>query len=162
MYATTLRGFMRFSNWVKFDQRADLKNTNYPGVYAIAISRRNIAGKRFSYIKEIRYFGFTNSGVGLRGRLNAFNNTLRDKSGPGHGGAERFRYDYEDGNALARKLYVAVCPFRCDVSSNAPKDLRTMGDVTRAEYLAFAGYAERFGGLPKYNDKKNSPKLPGL
>jgi hypothetical protein len=33
-----------------------------------------------------------------------------------------------------------------------------MGAVARAEYLAFAKYAERFGVLPKYNDKKNSPK----
>jgi hypothetical protein len=44
------------------------------------------------------------------------------------------------------------------VVSPAPIDLETMGDVTRAEYAAFANYAKRFGRWPKYNDKKNSPK----
>jgi hypothetical protein len=33
-----------------------------------------------------------------------------------------------------------------------------MGNVVRAEYLAFAEYAELFGRLPRYNDKKISPK----
>jgi len=135
-----------------------MKNTKYPGVYAIAISTKNIAGTPFNYRKEVVYFGMTNSKSGLRGRLNAFNNTLRGKSGSGHVGAERFRYDYDDGDALAKKLYVAICPFKCDVSSIARKDLESMGAVVRAEYLAFADYAERYGALPKYNDKRNSPK----
>ena len=153
---------IRFSNWVKFDQRDELRNTSYPGVYAIAISTGNIAGTRFRWIQEISYFGFTNAVGGLRGRLNQFNNTLHDKSGPGHGGAQRFRRKYRDGNALAKKLYVAVCPFKCDVSTNKPADLRVMGDVVRAEYLAFAKYASLFRRLPEFNDKEKSPKRQKL
>lgn len=153
---------MRFSNWVKFDQRHKLRNTNYPGVYAIAISTRNIAGARFRWVKEISYFGFTNAAGGLRGRLNQFNNTLRDKSGPGHGGAQRFRRRHRDGNALAKKLYVAVCPFKCDVFTNKPADLRIMGDVVRSEYLAFAKYVAIFHRLPEFNDKERSPKQQKL
>jgi len=149
---------MRFSKWVKFDQRDKLRNTHYPGVYAIAISNKNLAGTRFKWTKAIRYFGFTNAVGGLRGRLNQFNNTLRDKSGPGHGGAQRFRQKYRNGNALAKKLYIAVCPFACDVSANKPKDLTAMGDAVRSEYLAFAKYAAFFGGLPEFNDKEKSPK----
>jgi hypothetical protein len=151
---------MRFSNWVKFDERDELSSD--PGVYAIAISKRNIARSRFRWIKEISYFGYTNAKGGLRGRLNQFNNTLRDKSGPGHGGAQRFRHKHRDGNALAKKLYVAVCPFKCDVSTNKPADLRVMGDVVRAEYLAFAKYASLFDELPKFNNKKQSPKQQKL
>jgi len=153
---------MRFSNWAKFDHRDELKNTNYPGVYAIAISTRNIAGKPFGWTKDISYFGFTNAMGGLRVRINQFNNTLRDKPGPGHGGAQRFRRKYRDGNALAKKLYVAVCPFKCDVSTNKPADLRVMGDVVRAEYLAFAKYASLFHRLPEFNDKEKSPKQQKL
>ncbi len=149
---------MRFSSWEKFDKRNNLGNIHFPGVYALAISNRNITGIPFDYVKQIAYFGMTNSKGGLRGRLNAFNNTLRGKSGPGHGGAERFRYDYEDGEILAKKLYVAVCPFECVVTSIDRKDLETMGEVVRAEYIAFANYAALFGRLPKYNDKQNSPK----
>ena len=44
-----------------------------------------------------------------------------------------------------------------------------MGDVVRAEYLAFAEYPERFaeyperfGVLPKFNDKTNSPNAEYL
>ena len=147
---------MRFSNWVKFDHRDKLPIC--PGVYAIAISSRDIAGTRFTWTKEICYFGFTNAVSGLRGRLNQFNNTLRDKSGPGHGGAQRFRRKYRNGNTLAKKLYVAVCPFKCDVSTNKPSDLRVMGEVVRAEYLAWAKYATLFHRLPEFNDKKKSPK----
>ena len=153
---------MRFTNWVEFDRRTELRNTNYPGVYAIAISKKSIAGTRFNWIKEISYFGFTNAAGGIRGRLNQFNNTLRDKSGPGHGGAQRFRRKYRDSEALAKKLYVAVCPFKCDVSTNNPADLRVMGDVVRAEYLAFAKYAALFHQLPEFNDKKRSPKQQEL
>jgi hypothetical protein len=147
---------MKFSKWYRFDQRQTIENVQYPGIYAIAISASDIAGTQFDYRKEIAYFGMTNSKGGLRARLNQFNKPLRDKLG--HGGAERFRYDYQDGNALAKLLYLAVCHFKCDVLSIARKDLETMGDVARAEYLALAEYAERFGRLPKYNDKKNSPK----
>jgi hypothetical protein len=153
---------MRFSNWVKFDQRSELKSSNYPGVYAIAISRRNISGTRFEWTKEVSYFGYTNAVGGLRGRLNQFNNTLRDKPGPGHGGAQRFRHKYSDGATLAKRLYVAVCPFKCDVSSNRPADLRTMGEVVRAEYFAFAKYVTLHGRLPEFNDKEKSPKQQEL
>lgn len=153
---------MRFSNWAKFDGRNDLKNTCYPGVYAMAISNKNLAGTPFKWIKEIRYFGFTNAVGGLRGRLNQFNNTLRDKSGPDHGGAQRFRRKYRNGNTLAKKLYVAVCPFKCDVSANKPEDLIVMGEVVRSEYLAFAKYVKLFGALPEFNDKERSPKQQKL
>ena len=79
-----------------------------------------------------------------------------------HGGAERFRHKYPNGNALAKKLYVAVCPFRCDVSANSPADLRIMGDVVRAEYLAFAKYVSLHRRLPEFNDKERSPKQQKL
>ncbi|TXT23071.1 MAG: hypothetical protein FD134_2292 [Gallionellaceae bacterium] len=153
-----------FSQWVKFDGRNDLGSEilNCPGIYAVAIVEgRGISGEPFTLIEQIAYFGMTNAQNGLAGRLNAFNNTLRDVNGPGHGGAERFRYGVEGGEAiesLANKLYVAVRPYKCDVTSIAAEDLKTMGDVVRAEYLAFAAYANQFKRLPQYNDKRRSPK----
>lgn len=152
---------MKFSHWEKFDLRQKILN-RWPGIYSIAISENDISGTDFDYIKDIVYFGMTNSKTGLKGRLEQFNNTLRRKKGPGHGGAARFLYDClqhsEDGDSLAKRLYVAVCTFECDVTSIARKDLEKMGAVACAEYLAFAQYAEIYGHLPKYNDKKNSPK----
>lgn len=148
---------LRFSKWSAFYDRDSLKDTRFPGVYALAISKKNIAGMPFKYSEEIAYFGMTNSKLGIRGRLNQFNDTIRRKR-DNHGGAQRFSYDYKDGETLAKRLYVAICPFKCDVTSIARKDLETMGLVAHAEYVALANYAARFRRLPKYNDKKNSPK----
>ena len=33
-----------------------------------------------------------------------------------------------------------------------------MGDVARFEYLCLAEYVEKFGVLPEFNNKKDSPK----
>jgi hypothetical protein len=151
---------LRFSKWVSWDDRSALDGLKYPGVYALAISNKSVAGQDYAWLKNIRYFGMTRSEAGLKGRLSQFNNTLRDKRGPGHGGAARFRYDYEDGEELAKRLYVAVCPFRCNAPRVIPDDLLVLGRIAMAEYVAFAEYAKRYGKLPKYNDKKSSPKRP--
>lgn len=160
----------KFSKWVKWDDRNNLPNIDMPGVYAIAVSDTDISGKEFSYIKNIAYFGMTNAKKGLKGRLKAFDNTIKNKTG--HGGAARFRFEYInkkllDDNTLERqtlendllnKLYVAVSPFNCDVTTHEEKDLRIMGEVAKAEYDCFADYVKFFGQLPQFNDMKKSPK----
>jgi len=60
---------------------------------------------------------------------------------------------------LAKRLYVAVGAFNCDVTSTSPANLRMMGDVARWEYYCLADFAERFNRLPTFNDKKNAPKF---
>ena len=148
---------LHFSKWVLFADRQILSDMKYPGLYALAICEANIAGRKFNVRKEIAYFGMTISKLGIRGRLKQFGDTLQRKR-DNHGGAQRFRHDYKDSVALLKNLYVAVCPFQCLVDSLARKDLETLGTVAYAEFVAFANYAEAFGRLPKYNDKKNSPK----
>jgi hypothetical protein len=151
---------LAFSVWSMWEDRnLFLDRLEYPGIYAIAVSDQSLHGKPFDMIKEIRYFGMTNSVAGLKGRLNQFNNSLRDKKGGGHGGAQRFRYDHRDGDALARVLFVSVMPFECNVLSTAPNDLLVMGEVANAEFVAFAKYVEKYGQLPQYNNKKLAPKL---
>ena len=147
----------RFSKWKAWQSRHEIEGLHFPGVYALAISRTGLAGKDFAWPREIVYFGMTNAISGLKGRLKQFNNTLSGKFG--HGGAERFRYDFPLANELFSQLYVAVCPFKCDVRSGSPTDLFVMGSVVKAEYECLAQFAELFGHLPKYNDKKNAPKL---
>jgi len=99
----------------------------------------------------------SNAVSGLKGRLKQFDNTIIGKAG--HGGAERFLYDYPDHKKLVPKLYVAVAPFKCKVTSNAPADLLTMGDVAKAEYECWAEYVRLYKSPPQYNDKKRSPKV---
>ena len=56
-----------FSEWKKWEERTQLGGLNFPGVYALSISEDNLTDKHFSLIKEIVYFGMTNSVNGLKG-----------------------------------------------------------------------------------------------
>jgi hypothetical protein len=146
----------RFSRWTRWADRDNFDNLHFPGVYAIAVSKEDLSGRKFSWIEAIAYFGMTNAAKGLKSRLKQFDNTIIGKRG--HGGADRFRHDYPRYEDLVKVLFVSVVPFKCKVTSNAPADLLIMGDVAKAEYECFAKYAKAFHHLPKYNDKKKSPK----
>ena len=98
----------------------------------------------------------TNSKGGLKSRLQQFDNTIYGKTG--HGGADRFRYKYQNYQDIVNKLYVSVCTFVCDVESNEAKDWRIMGEVAQLEYKCIAKYIEIFHELPEFNDKKKSVK----
>jgi len=145
-----------FSKWTKWNDRDSLNGIKFPGIYCIAISEIDFSEQDFVWISNITYVGMTNSKTGLKGRLKQFDNTIIGKTG--HGGADRFRFKHQNYQDLTDKLYVSVCPFECDVESNNPKDLRVMGEVAKFEYDCFAEYAEKFGELPEFNDKKKSPK----
>ncbi len=145
-----------FSKWISWAERDKLSGIKYPGVYALAVSENDLSNTKYKLIQEIKYFGMTNSGGGLKSRLKQFDNTIIGKSG--HGGAERFLYEYKKHKDFAHKLFVSVCPVVCDVKSNNPKDLLLMGEIAWLEYYCFAQYAKKYKKLPKFNDKKLSPK----
>ena len=145
-----------FTKWTHWADRSDLPSLAYPGVYALAISSTDISGTPFSWIPEIVYVGMTNAKGGLKSRLGQFDNTI--KGGDGHGGGHRVRFKHSDFAILISTLYVSVCSFACDVTSENPTDLRIMGEVTKHEYECFALFAEKFERLPEFNDKKRSPK----
>ena len=147
----------KFSHWVRWENRDNLEAIRYPGVYALVLSDKDISNTPFDWMQGIIYFGMTNSGGGLKARLKQFDNTIVGKEG--HGGGERVRYKYRQYKKLSRKLFVSVCPIKCDIKSNRPEDLLKMGVVAYWEYYCFAKYVELFGGLPEFNDKKNAPKL---
>lgn len=145
-----------FSTWALWKERADLDGLQLPGVYALAISDRDIAGAAFSWCEEIVYVGMSNAKGGLKSRLKQFDNTIRGKKG--HGGGHRVRFKHPDYSRLVARLFVSVWTFECNVDLAHPSDLRTMGEVAMSEYECFARFAEKFGCLPEFNDKKRSPK----
>lgn len=140
---------MEFTNWTKWQNRNELANNKYPGVYAIALSDMDINGSQFNWIKEIIYIGMTNSNGGLLSRLARFDHTLR--GGKGHVGAKHFLLKYPNASELISSLYVAVKSFECDTRINSVKDLLVMGKVAECEYIAFGEYVRRFGYLPELN-----------
>lgn len=147
---------IKFSPWVKWNERSQLAALSFPGVYALAISQTDISGTSFSMCREIVYFGMTNSKGGLKSRLGQFDRTI--KGGEGHGGGHRVRFKHPDYDKLVPYLNVSVFHFECDVASNNPNDYRIMGDVAKCEYECFALFIEQFRQLPEFNDKKGSPK----
>jgi hypothetical protein len=144
-----------FSAWMSWNERNSHPQIASPGVYAVARFDRPPTA-RFTLCDDVIYFGMTNSKGGLRYRLKQFDRTISGHLE--HGGADRVLHAYPSYSRLVPKLYVAVAPFPCDVTSNEPQDLCTMGDVARFEYLCFAAYARKFGRLPRFNDKLGSPK----
>ncbi len=146
----------KFTEWAHWRDRAQLADLSYPGVYALAITQEDLSGIQFSWMPQIVYVGMTNAKGGLKSRLGQFENTI--KGGNGHGGAHRVRFKHTDYAKLTARLYVAVCTFPCDVTSDEPYELRVMGEVAKHEYECFAIFREKFGFLPEFNDKKRSPK----
>lgn len=145
-----------FSRWAKWCDRNTLDGIHFPGIYALALPKKEIAGGPFSWRQDIIYIGMTNSKGGLKSRLQQFENTI--KGGGGHGGAQRVSFKYHNYSRLAKRLRVAIYPRNCRVESNEPKDLATMGRIAKHEYDCFAAFVEMFGRLPEFNDKKKSPK----
>lgn len=141
----------RFSHWFSWRRRNETVGIEYPGVYALAISNERLEETPYTWRKEIAYVGMSNALLGIKGRLKQFDNTILGKSG--HGGADRFRFKHRDYDKLVKKLFVAVVPFRCDVTSNLPKDLKTMGEVAKFESVCLAKFVELFGELPEFNNK---------
>lgn len=141
----------KFSRWAAWLDRNDLHGVaqNRIGVYALAISSKDISGEPFSMREEIRYFGMTNSLGGLKSRLSSFNRTIHGKKG--HGGARRFKKVHTNPTRLVEKLYVAVSPTDCVEHRGTPKGLILMGKVAKFEYECMASYLEAFGKLPRFN-----------
>src|SRR5204863_9848887 len=125
-----------FSHWESWARRTALAGLARPGVYVLAISPTGIAATAFSWRPEVIYVGMTNAKGGLKSRLQQFDNTI--KGGEGHGGGCRVRRKHSDYAKLNSQLYVSVCPWDCDVTSNDPRNLRIMGEVVRHEYECLA------------------------
>ena len=145
-----------FTNWIKWEDRNQLENIKYPGIYCIAVSDKLLTV--FNFIPELEYIGMTNSKGGLKSRLNQFDTTIKKKR-TNHGGADRFLYKYENYENVKNNIYVAICSFKCNTKSPSPEDLRIMGEVAKCEYDCWAVYIENNGRYPKFNDMGNAPKF---
>ena len=145
-----------FSAWMPWSDRNSHAEIECPGVYAIARFDSPPDRAQFSLREELIYFGMTNSKGGLKYRLKQFDRTISGHLE--HGGADRVLHAYPNYSRLLPKLFVAVAPFPCDVSSNKPSDLCVMGEVAKFEYLCLAAFVRKFGRLPRFNDKSGSPK----
>ena len=146
-----------FSPWYAWHKYREYSGCSWPGIYVIAIARTDLVGKVFEFSEDVVYIGMTNAVAGLRGRLSQFDSTISQKRCL-HGGADRFLYKHQNYDELTRSMFVSLRHFACDPESQSPTALRVMGEVAKAEFDAMALFVERFGHLPEFNRKKESPK----
>ncbi|MDV5862200.1 hypothetical protein QM298_15095 [Pseudomonas mendocina] len=149
----------QFSTWRKWSDKDKYEGIQYPGIYVIAISTSDISGQEFKYLDQIVYVGMTNSVAGLKGRLKQFDNTISQTHWQ-HGGADRLLYENQNYERLVKKLYVSTAHWECNPKNPKASDLLLMGEVAKAEYETLAKCLRHrpCRQIPKYNDKKNSPK----
>lgn len=148
---------LNFGKWQCWEER---DRPPQPGIYAIALTDKSLAGQELDW-KDVDYVGVTLNKGGLNARLDQFIATLR---GPHklHSGAStvRFKADWDDSGPVGGKqLYVALAPIPCELKDPDAEAFRTMGKILYLEFEAFARYIEacaeepREDGLPKYNKK---------
>ncbi|HDT11917.1 MAG TPA: hypothetical protein ENN58_04180 [bacterium] len=152
---------MNFSEWYRWEDYTKIPEIKLPGVYVIAITEKGYPAQPFPNSEGIVYIGMTNAKGGLKQRLTQFDNTIdfKNKSGVGHGGADRLShaYDKRDYEFLKKNMYVSVCTIKCNTVTPAYYDYRMMGKIAKLEYDCFAEYYRIHDNLPEFN-RRSSPK----
>lgn len=141
------------SKWKSWNNiKTETKN---PGVYVICVSNTNMVDKDIATINpDIKYIGMTVSKNGLRQRLNQFNNVVKGKGG--HGGADRFMYDF-DSNVVKNMYYKTFEFDLSEIKSESVDYYLLLGEVVKFEYVLFSKSIEIAKELPIYN-RPTSPK----
>ncbi len=143
---------LKFTPWFTWETRRKMPLCEMPGVYLLAITRKNLEGQVIQWA-DVSYIGMTNSRQGLAGRWQQFFNSIRGKHG--HSGGNTVFSDLGDYNSWRKKLFVAAMPVKCDVTTASEQDLIKMGQVAYLEYAAFAAFRRHFSARekPQYNKR---------
>ncbi len=143
--------------WIKLEDYKSLNDSQYPGVYILAYSDKNLEKKQIK-IEDIFYVGMSNSLGGVKQRLFQFISGIERSYG--HSAGNRFFQDYSKGKSFAvanhrKKFFVASLSLSCKVHKDerTAEDLRKMGEVTKFEYEVLAYIKERIGKEPELNKK---------
>ncbi len=147
---------LKFSKWMKWEDRKNFQLRKCPGVYMIAITNKNLEDKKVD-CEDVVYIGMTISQTGLKGRWEQFNNSINGKSQ--HSGGDFIFKKLGHYKKWGEKLFVCTQAFECNTFKNSenprkPDDLRTMGWIAYLEYEAMAKFKEKMKNKePKYNRK---------
>lgn len=153
---------MRNTKWFRWEKRKIIPNKKQPGVYFIAVSKKDISDEDYSLIKEIIYIGMSKSKKGINRRLNQFNRGMKKVNdiyiNGVHGGAERVRNKYRSLKHFSKKAYVSVKFFPLADTTKIADIHRQYGKCIKHEYDSIADYFDKHGILPKFNNP-DSKKL---
>ncbi len=129
----------------------DFPGSEYPGVYLIAYSDRDLTGRKVS-ANDVYYVGMSHAG--LRKRLSQFVRGVQD--GGHHSGAQhhyQLHGPYQVPNSEGRQFFFATISLPCIYrkSRRFPRDLQKLGIVSQLEYYAIAHCKEVGGREPELN-----------
>ena len=145
---------IEFSKWIKWNDRNKFHLKDYPGVYMMSITDKNLEDTKVDF-KDVVYIGMTNSKQGLSGRWNQFNNSINGKDYTGHSGGNTILDKLGPYNEWKLKLFVCAkaLKFNVDKKSRTPEDLIKMGWISYFEYETMAQFNDKMGTEPKFNTK---------
>lgn len=141
-----------FGRWVAWQDRNSIDGAEYPGVYLLATSQRNLEGKKAD-VGQAAYIGMTNNKKGLKVRWSQFNHGIQ--GGGRHSGGDLMFRTLGHYETWDKRLYVAACPVECDPVNPSPSDYLLMGAVAYLEYKAFAIFLKKRPKLrkPRFNTR---------
>jgi len=155
-----------FTPWVLWEKmKKDPDGINCPGIYLITFDKKVLNKAADPTQSEIVYVGMTNSKGGIKSRLKQFVCAVRGTKV--HSGGSRVRYQikrnknfefYKKQEELLKNLHISFCAFKCNVKLVSPETLRVMGEVAKHEYYVLSDYLEKNKCLPRFNDRKLSPR----
>jgi len=147
---------LSFCNWHKWKDRSQIENSEFPGVYMISITNKNLKGK--PNYNDVSYIGMTNLQK-LKSRWTQFDNSIRGKKW--HSGGIRVYNEFGNYDSWKENLFVCAMPIKCNPKKamRTPEDLRLMGECAYLEYEAIARFKEKAKRSkrkleePEYNKK---------
>ncbi len=136
-----------FTSWTKWESREELPGIAAPGVYAIAITEKDIGGQKFKWVPEIVYFGVSDE---IKGRLKNFHRVISQKA-INHSGARKLTKQYPDYSILLPRLYVAIHTIGRTSFQKSPDCWKKLGDARQLECYCIAEYLKLYGQNPRFN-----------
>lgn len=130
---------LSFSSWVSWANRNSIPDGNSPGVYLVAVSAEDLAGKAVEW-SHVSYIGMSNALGGIKGRLRQFDRAIQGNGG--HSGGNKAFDVWKHYSAWADQVFVSAMPVPCNPWRRTPEDLQRMGLVTFLEYEAFSAYLQ--------------------
>lgn len=144
-------------NWIKLEDYKTLKDSQYPGVYILAYSDKDLEKKQIK-IEDIYYVGMSNSLGCVKQRLSQFFSGI--EKGYGHSAGNRFLNEINKNVSYSKsktnkRFFVASLCLSCLVNkeNRTSKDLIKMGEVAKFEYEVLAYIKEKIGREPELNKK---------
>ena len=139
---------LRFTRWFPWAKRREIPRCRSPGVYVLAVTRRNLEQMPVS-LADVSYVGMSRNRGGLEARWAQCHNSLHGRAG--HSGGSTIYKHLGRYDRWKTKLFVAAMPIDCDPRAASAKDLIRMGWITFLEYEARALFHRLRKARPRYN-----------